>query len=90
MDSVPNRDVKIIMGDFNAKVGKLRNNKPSCGKFGLGDEIKTSFNNENNVKIFNSFEPLLKLDKEKSPNDIWQEGKGIILCVAKKHFSKKG
>ena len=38
MDSVPNRDVKIIMGDCNAKVGKLRNSKPICGKFGLGDQ----------------------------------------------------
>ena len=38
LDSVPNRDVKIIMGDFNAKVGKLKNSKPNCGKFGLGDQ----------------------------------------------------
>ena len=38
LDSILNRDVKIIMGDFNAKVEKLRSNKPSCGKFGLGDQ----------------------------------------------------
>ena len=36
--SVPNRDVKIIMVDFNAKVEKLRYSKPSYGKFGLGDQ----------------------------------------------------
>ena len=187
LDSIPNRDVKIIiiiMGDFNAKVGQLRNNKPSCGSFGLGDQNErgadlvefcqsnnlviantifehhprhlytwtspdkktrnqidyiiidqkwksalknaktrpgadcntdhqllvidmqvrlkklnkvisplrldyTSFNNEYNVKVSNSFEPLLKLDEEKSPNEIWQEGKDTILRVAKSIFPKK-
>ena len=172
------------MGDFNARVGKLRNNKPSCGRFGLGDQNErgadlvelcqsnnlvvantifdhhprhlytwtsldkktkkqidhkiidqkwksalknaktrpgadcstdnqllvidmqvrlkklnkvisplrldyTSFNNEYNVKVSNSFEPLLKLDEEKSPNEIWQEGKDTILHVAKSNFPKK-
>jgi len=27
------------MGDFNAKMGKLKNSKPGCGKFGLGDQL---------------------------------------------------
>ena len=172
------------MGDFNAKVGKLRNNKPSCGKFGLSDQNErgadlvefcqsnnlitantilehhprhlytwtssdkktrnqidyiimdqkwksalknaktrpgadcntdpqllvidmqvrlkklnkvinpvrldySSFNNEYNVKVSNSFEPLLKPDEEKSQNEIWQEGKDTILRVAKSIFPKK-
>ena len=49
----------------------------------------TSFNNEYNVKVSNSCETLLKLDEEKSPNEIWQEGKDTILRVAKSIFPKK-
>ena len=178
LDSVPNRDVKIIMGDFNAKVGKLNNSKPNCVKFVLGDQNErgadllefwqsnnliiantlfdhhprhlytwisldsktrnqidyiminqkwiralknaktrpgadcntdhqlfvvdmqvrlkklrkvispvrldyTSFTNQYSVKIYNSFEPLLEHDEEKSPNEIWKEGKDTILRVTK-------
>ena len=59
LDSIPNRDVKIMMGAFNAKVGKLRNNKPSCGKFGLGDQNErgadlVEFYQSNNLIIANT------------------------------------
>ena len=59
LDSIPNRDVKIIMCDFNAKVGKLRNNKPSCGKFGLCDQNEggtdsVEFCQSNNLSIANT------------------------------------
>ncbi|MCT5353384.1 endonuclease/exonuclease/phosphatase family protein [Pseudomonas aeruginosa] len=37
LDTIPNRDVKIIMGDLNAKVGKNNLKNDTCGKFGLGD-----------------------------------------------------
>ena len=36
LDSVPNRDIKIIMGDMNAEVGEFQENRLSCGKLGLG------------------------------------------------------
>ena len=36
LDSVPNRDIKIIMGDMNAEVGEFQENRLSCSKFGLG------------------------------------------------------
>ena len=38
IDSIPNRDIKIISGDFNAKVGKQYRSSESNGKFGLGEE----------------------------------------------------
>ena len=38
IDSIPNRDIKIISGDFNAKVGKQYRNSECNGKFGLGEE----------------------------------------------------
>ena len=37
MDTIPNRDVRIIMGNFNAKVGKETANS-ACRKFGLGSQ----------------------------------------------------
>ena len=34
IDSIPNRDVKLISGDINAKVGKQIRNSECNGKFG--------------------------------------------------------
>ena len=46
------------MGDFNAKVGKLKNSKHNCGKFGLGDQNERGadlleFSQSNNLTIAN-------------------------------------
>jgi len=49
----------------------------------------TSFPNEYNVKISNSFQPLLELYEEKSPNETWQEGKDTFVRVAKSIFLEK-
>ena len=38
IDSIPNRDIKIISDDFNAKVGKQIRNSECNGKLGLGEE----------------------------------------------------
>ena len=37
-DKIPKYDMKIIMGDFNAKVGKERYLTPACGKHSLHEE----------------------------------------------------
>ena len=37
IDSTPNKDILVIMGDFNAKVGTLQTNKEVMGKYGLGE-----------------------------------------------------
>ena len=184
IDSIPNRDVKIISGDFNAKVGKQIRNSECNGKFGLGEEnergtdllefcrsnnlviantlfehhprhlytwispgrktrnqidyviinqkwkaslknaktrpgadcnsdhqllivdmqfrlkklpvsetpLKLDYNSIDEayrVKISNSFEALLVAEEEKSPNELWEDGKKIILSVAKSNIPKK-
>lgn len=38
MNSIPTRDMKIVFGDANAKVGKLAANTVCCGKYGLGEQ----------------------------------------------------
>ena len=58
IDSIPNRDVKIISGDFNAKVGKQIRNSECNGKFGLGEENERGtdleFCRSNNLVIANT------------------------------------
>ena len=58
MDSIPNRDIKVVMGDFNAKVGQGSTNV-ACGKFGLGKqnirgEDLLKFCSSNNLTIANT------------------------------------
>ena len=38
MDSIPNKDIKVVLGDLNAKVGRQLTNSAVCGKFGLGEQ----------------------------------------------------
>jgi hypothetical protein len=37
-DMIPNYDMKIILGDFNAKVGKESYLHPACGRHSLHNE----------------------------------------------------
>jgi hypothetical protein len=37
-DTIPNYDMKIILGDFNAKVGKESYLHPACGMHSLHNE----------------------------------------------------
>ena len=59
IDKSPNRDLVIIMGDMNAKVGKMTIPNRTCGSFGLGDQNKRGerlieFCNANNMMIANT------------------------------------
>ena len=38
VNTIPSRDVKFIIGDLNAKVGKIVTPNTTCGKFGLGEQ----------------------------------------------------
>ena len=37
VDSIPSRDILMVLGDFNGKVGKATLPTPVHGKFGLGE-----------------------------------------------------
>ena len=39
-----NRDISIMMGDFNAKIGKLSSNSDICGIYDLGDQNERGAN----------------------------------------------
>ncbi len=59
MDTIPHRDVKIVMGDFNAKVGLQNNTNPICGRYGLGQQNESGedlieFCGSNNLTITNT------------------------------------
>ena len=59
IDSIPNRDVNIISGDFNAKVRKQIRNSECNGKFGLGEDNERGtdlleFCRSNNLVIANT------------------------------------
>ena len=59
IDSIPSRDVKLLMGDFNAKVGSQNISNSIYGKFGLGHqndngEDLIDFCSTNNLTITNT------------------------------------
>ena len=58
IDSTPNRDIKIISGNLNAKVGKQIRNSECNGKFGLCEEndrgTDLEFCGSNNLFIANT------------------------------------
>jgi len=39
---VPKHDIKVLMGDFNAKVGKESGLAPNVGKYGLHEETNNN------------------------------------------------
>jgi len=49
----------------------------------------TTISDDYKVEISNRFESLLQCDDEKTPNELWEEGKSIILSAAKRHISKR-
>ncbi len=60
IDSIPGRDIMIITGDFNAKVGSKSTNKQVMGNFGLGEqnvrgERLIEFCQDNKCAILNTF-----------------------------------
>ena len=58
LNTIPRRDVKFIIGDLNAKVGKIATPSTTCGKFGLGEQNErgerlVEFCSANNMLITN-------------------------------------
>ena len=45
----------------------------------------TTVSDDYKVEISNRVESLLQCDDEKPPNELWKEGKSIILSTAKRH-----
>uniref|UniRef100_H2YWZ5 Reverse transcriptase domain-containing protein n=1 Tax=Ciona savignyi TaxID=51511 RepID=H2YWZ5_CIOSA len=59
IDSIPSRDVKLLMGDFNAKVGSQNISNSTLGRYGLGQlnergENLVEFCSTNNLSITNT------------------------------------
>ena len=59
IDTIPNRDLQVIMGDMNAKVGKNSTPNKTCGCFGLGEQNECGerlieFCSANNMLITNT------------------------------------
>jgi len=59
IDNTQNRVITIVMGDFNAKIGKLSNNSDICGIYGLGDQNERGANllefcSVNNLAVVNT------------------------------------
>ena len=81
IDKIPKRDFLFIMGDFNARVGKLHNIYPkSVGKYTVGNandrgERLAGFCTANNLCITNTFFQKRRLHTWNHPNG---KGKGQI------------
>ena len=78
-----NIDHQLLAVDMQTRLKKLQ--KPQ-----IPQKLDyTSIDNEYRIKISNSFESLLQCEEEKSPNELWEEGKDIFLKVAKSTIVKK-
>ena len=49
----------------------------------------TTISDAYRVEFFNRFESLLQCDDEKTPYELWEEGKNIILSAAKRHIPER-
>ena len=49
----------------------------------------TTISDDYRVEISNRFESLLQCNDERTPNELWEEGKNIILSAAKGHISRR-
>ena len=59
IDNLPSRDIRIVMGDANSKVGKSNITTENYGRYGLGEcnergEILIDFCKTNNLSILNT------------------------------------
>ena len=59
IDTIPNRDVRVMMGDMNAKVGANVGADATCGQYGLGEQNErgeelVEFCRANNLAIMNT------------------------------------
>ena len=66
-DSIPTREICIVMGDLNAKVGEGEDTECGIGKHGLGKrndrgDMLASFCQANNLLIFKTQEKKIHLD----------------------------
>ncbi len=85
MRQVKSSDVLIVMGDFNAKVGKSHQ-PPTTGKYGLGEqndrgERLIQFCEEHNLVIGNTFfqHPQRRLYTSSSPGDMYRNQIDFIM-----------
>ena len=80
------REITIIMGDFNAKVGETINNESGIGEFGLGErnergDLLTNFCQANDMVITNTLfkHPLRRRHTWVSPGNLFRNQIDFIL-----------
>ena len=71
LDSIPNRDIKVLMGDANAKTGRTASASATHGKYGLGESNEQSYTQRttnNKYLISATSKETFYLDLTRLPN----------------------
>ena len=78
-----NSDHQLLVIDLNFRLEKLMK-PPTVLKFDYA-----TISDDYRIEISNRSESLLQCDDEKTPNELWEEGKNMILGAAKGHISRR-
>ena len=78
-DKIPKREITIIIGDYNAKIGGTIDNESGIGEFGLGErnergDLLANFCQSNDMVIINILfkHPLRRRYTWVSPGDLFR------------------
>ena len=78
-----NSDHQLLVIDLKFRLKKLQK-PPAVLRFDY-----MTISDDYRVEISNRFESLLQCDDDKTPNELWEEGKNIILSAAKGHIPRR-
>ena len=87
---IPDREISIVMGDFNAKVGEIEDSESGIGPYGLGTrndrgDMLAAFCQANSLTITNTYfkHPKRRRYTWKSPGDRYRNQIDYILIDTK-------
>ncbi|RUS86947.1 hypothetical protein EGW08_005272 [Elysia chlorotica] len=86
-DSISSKEICIVMGDLNAKVGEGEDNECGIGRHGLGGRNERGYT----LETSNRFKSLLETwaENETLPNEIWEDMKVVYTQASITHIGKK-